>query len=101
VIGYHVQAKDGMTGHVEDLIADDESWSIRYLVVDTHNWLPGRKVLVDPSWADQVEWAERKVYVDMTREMVNNSPEFDPSAPVNREYEVRLYDFYGRPEPWP
>lgn len=100
VIGYHIQANDGEIGHVEDLIADDEGWGIRYLVVDTHNWLPGRKVLVDPFWADQVSWTGRKVYVDMTREMVKNSPEFDPSAPVNREYEVRLYDFYGRPKYW-
>jgi hypothetical protein len=55
---------------------------------------------VDPFWADQVNWVERKVFVDMTREMVKNSPEFDPSAPVNREYEVRLYDFCGRPKYW-
>jgi hypothetical protein len=100
VIGYHIRARDGEIGHVEDLIANDEGWGIRYLVVDTHNWLPGRKVLVDPFWAEQVSWAERRVHVDMTREMVKNSPEFDPSAPVNREYEVRLYDFYGRPKYW-
>jgi hypothetical protein len=100
VIGYHIQARDGEVGHVEDFVADDVGWGIRYLVVDTHNWLPGKKVLVDPFWADQVNWAERKVYLDMTREMVKTSPEFDPAAPVNREYEVRLYDFYGRPKPW-
>jgi hypothetical protein len=100
VIGYHIRARDGEIGHVEDLIASDVGWGIRYLVVDTHNWLPGRKVLVDPFWAEQVSWAERRVHVDMTREMVKSSPEFDPSAPVNREYEVRLYDFHGRPKPW-
>ena len=100
VIGYHIRARDGEIGHVEDLIANDEGWGIRYLVVDTHNWLPGRKVLVDPFWSEQVNWAERRVHVDMTCEMVKNSPEFDPSAPVNREYEVRLYDFYGRPKYW-
>jgi hypothetical protein len=100
VIGYHIQARDGEVGHVEDFVADDVGWGIRYLVVDTHNWLPGKKVLVDPFWADQVNWVERKVYLDMTREMVQTSPEFDPSAPVNREYEARLYDFYGRPKYW-
>jgi hypothetical protein len=35
-----------------------------------------------------------------SREMVENSPEFDPSATVNREYELRLYDYYGRPKYW-
>ena len=100
VIGYHMRARDGEIGHLEDLIANDEGWGIRYLVVNTQNWLPGKKVLVDPFWADQVNWIERKVYLDMTREMVQTSPEFDPSAPVNREYEVRLYDFCERPKYW-
>jgi uncharacterized protein YrrD len=100
VIGYHIQARDGEIGHVEDLIIDDEAWYIHYLVIDTRNWLPGRKVLVAPAWAEQVNWVERMVYLDLSRETVKNSPEYDPSMPVNREYEVRLYDYYGRPKYW-
>ena len=100
VIGYHIQARDGEIGHVEDFVVDDEAWFIRYLVIDTRNWLPGRKVLVAPAWAEQVNWVERKVYVDLGRETIKSSPEFDPSMPVNREYEARLYDFYGRPYYW-
>jgi stress response protein YsnF len=100
VIGYHIQARDGEIGHVEDFVIYDESWFIRYLVINTRNWLPGRKVLVAPAWAEQVNWVERKVYVDLGRETIKNSPEFDPSMPINREYEVRLYDYYGRPKYW-
>jgi hypothetical protein len=100
VIGYHIQAQDGEIGHVEDLIVDDETWLIHHLVVDTRNWLPGRKVLVTPAWADEVNWVERKVHVDLSRDTIENSPEFDPSMPVNREYETRLYDYYGRPKYW-
>jgi hypothetical protein len=100
VIGYHIQARDGEIGHVEDLIVEDANWFIRYLVIDTRNWLPGRKVLVSPAWAEEVNWAERKVHVGLGREAIENSPEFDPSLPVNREYEVRLYDYYGRPKYW-
>jgi hypothetical protein len=100
VIGYHIQARDGEIGHVEDLIVEDETWFIRYLVIDTRNWLPGRKVLVAPAWAEQISWIHRKVYLDLGRESIKNSPEFDPSIPVNREYEVQLYDFYGRPYYW-
>jgi uncharacterized protein YrrD len=100
VTGYHIQARDGEIGHVDDLIVEDESWFIRYLVIDTRNWLPGRKVLVAPAWAEQVNWVERMVYLDLSRETVEKSPEFDPSMPVNREYEVRLYDYYGRPKYW-
>ena len=48
VTGYHIQALDGEIGHVEDFIIDDETWSIRYLVVDTKNWWAGKRVLVSP-----------------------------------------------------
>ena len=100
VMGYHIQARDGEVGHVEDFIADDETWIICYMVVDTQKWLSGRKVLVAPAWAEKVSWADRKVHLDLSRETIRNSPEFDPSLPVNREYEVRLYDYYGRPKYW-
>lgn len=101
VTGYHVQASDGEIGHVEDFIADDESWTVRYLVVATRNWLPGRSVLVSPYWvASAISWAERKVNIIMTRENIRNSPLFDPAGLVNREYETRLYDYYGRPGYW-
>lgn len=100
VIGYHIQARDNEIGHVEDFVVEDETWTIRYMVVDTSNWLSGRKVLVTPTWIDSVDWAQSKVSVDLTREQVKNSPEYDPAAPVNRIYEARLYDFYGRPKYW-
>ena len=101
VIGYHIEATDGDIGHVEDFIAETETWTIRYMVVDTRNWLPGRKVLVAPAWITNVEWGQSKVRVLLTREQVKNSPEFDPRVGVNRHYEQRLYDYYGRPKYWP
>jgi hypothetical protein len=70
------------------------------MVADTGKWLPGRKVLISPDWVNFVDWPQKAVGVDMTREAVKNSPEYDPAAPVNRAYEVRLYDFYGRPYYW-
>jgi uncharacterized protein YrrD len=100
VIGYHIQATDGEIGHVEDFIVDDELWDIRYMIVDTRNWLLGRKVLVAIPWIERVSWGESKVFVDLSKEKVKNSPKYDPLAPVNREYEEVLYDFYGRPKYW-
>ena len=100
VTDYRIQAIDGEIGHVEDFIVDDEIWMIRYLVIDTRNWLPGKKVLVSPLWIESIEWGGAKVEVDLTREQIKTSPEFDPSMPVNRKYEERLYDFYGRPKYW-
>jgi uncharacterized protein YrrD len=100
VTGYHIHAADGQVGHVADFVVDDESWAIRYIVVDTRNWLPGKKVLVSPHWIESVNWSDSEVFVELSREVIKSSPEFDPSAPVNRDYEDRLYDYYGRRKYW-
>lgn len=98
--GYHVQASDGTIGHIEDFIADIKGWMVRYAVVDTKNWLPGKSVLVALKWVEDVRWDDRKFFVKLTKEEIRHSPEYDPSAAVNREYEMRLYDYYGRPKYW-
>lgn len=100
VAGYHVAATDGDIGHIEDFILDGEEWIIRYVVVDTRNWLPGKKVLVSPEWFEAVSWADRKVFIDMDKDRVRNSPPYDANRPVNREDEGVLYDYHGRPAYW-
>ena len=100
VTGYGIRAKDGEIGHVEDFIVDDESWVIRYVVVDTRKWLPGRKVLVLPSHVRALSVGEREAEVDLTREQVKASPEYEPDRPITRAYESRLYDVYGRAVYW-
>ncbi|MGA1874860.1 MAG: PRC-barrel domain-containing protein [bacterium] len=100
VTGYHIQANDGGIGHIDDFIIDDSDWSVRYVVIDTRNWLPGKRVLIAPSWIREISWVESKMYVDLSRETIKSSPAYDPSKPVNRKYEERLYDYYGRPTYW-
>jgi sporulation protein YlmC with PRC-barrel domain len=79
VIGYYVAAADGDIGHVEDLLVDDADWMIRQLVIDTRNWLPGRKVLVDTDRLRSVDWAGRHIVLGMSRGEVESGPEFDRS----------------------
>jgi hypothetical protein len=100
VTGYHIEASDGAIGHVEDFLVDDDTWAIRYLEVDTRNWSPGKKVLVSPHWLENVSWPDSKVYVDLTRETIQNGPEWSESQTVTREYENRLYDYYDRSPYW-
>ena len=61
VKGYHVHATDGDVGHVENFLADDENWDIRYLVVATHNWLPGKHVQLAPFAVEAIETADRRL----------------------------------------
>ena len=100
VRGYHIQGSDESIGHVDDFIVDDQTWAIRYLVIDTSNWWVGKKVLVAPPWVTSVSWEQRNVYVAMSRQAIKDSPEWNAYAAVNREYETRLYDYYGRPAYW-
>jgi hypothetical protein len=100
VTGYHIEATDDKIGHVEDFIVETDDWIIRYMVVDTRNVLPGKKVLVSPTWIERVDWADKRVYVHLTAAQIKGGPEYDPGEPVNREYEIRLYDYYGRPKYW-
>lgn len=100
VIGYHIQAIDDEVGHVEDFLVDDEVWIIRYMMVDTRNWLPGRKVLIVPEWIRQIQWAASKVSVDLSKDAIKNSPEFDLHSPIDRKYEELLYNHYARPKYW-
>ena len=100
VTGYHIQTLDNEIGHVEDFLIQDRSWTIRYIVVDTRNWLPGKKVLVSPAWITSVNWKERRVAVDLTKNQVENSPEYEPLSPVQRVYEEQLHEHYRRSKYW-
>jgi sporulation protein YlmC with PRC-barrel domain len=98
--GYHIKGSDGAIGHVEDLIIDDETWAVRYLVIDTSNWWFGKKVLVSPLWAEKISWAERNVYIDMSRQSIKESPQLTSAEQIDRDYETNLYNYYGRPIYW-
>lgn len=98
--GYDIQATDDNIGHVEDFLAEEEDWRIRYILVDTRNWLPGRTVLVGIDWVDKFDWAQRDIFVNVTREQVKNSPEYDPQIPLSRRLEETLHEYYGFSRYW-
>lgn len=100
VRGHHVEATDGEIGHVEDFLIDDATWSIRYLVLDTTNWWPGKKVLVSPAWIDRISSPEGTVSFTLDREVIKGAPEYVPGTPLTREFETRLHQHYQRPGYW-
>ena len=100
VSGHHIQATDGELGHVDDFIIDDETWAIRYLIIDTRNWWPGKKVLFSPQWIERVSWNESKVFVNLPRETIKQSPEYTEESLLTREYETGLYGHYNRQGYW-
>jgi predicted glycosyl hydrolase (DUF1957 family) len=78
----------------------DETWAIRYLVVATNNWWPGKKVLIAPTWIENVSWDEEEVSIRMTREAIKAAPEYTEEALLTRDYETALFGHYNREGYW-
>jgi hypothetical protein len=84
-------------GYVFDFVADDQSWSLQHLAIATGGWLPGRLVLVSRNCIKSISFAAGEVAMSVSRNDIDNSPGYNPLAAVNRQYEVRLSDYTGRP----
>jgi hypothetical protein len=100
VTGYHIHARDGDIGHVSGMLVDDETWAIRYLIVDTSNWWLGNKVLIAPLWIDQVQWPDEQVTVNMTRQAIKDAAPYDPDMTLDRTKEIAIYQHYDRVGYW-
>jgi len=101
-----IQASDGEIGSVEDFYFDDETWAIRYLMVNTGHWLPGRLVLVSPIFLGQADWDTKTLPVALTKKQIENSPDIDTHKPVSRQHEAAYMNYFGAsyywngPYPW-
>jgi hypothetical protein len=100
VMSYHIHATDGEIGHVRGLLVEDETWAIRYIVVDTSNWWLGHRVLIAPQWIQKVSWSDTTVHVNRTRQAVKGAPPYDSATQLDREQEMDIYRHYGRPGYW-
>ncbi len=100
VSGRNIQAHDGEIGHVDDFVIDDETWTIRYLIVDTQNWWPGKKVLISMRWIERISWEESKVFINLTREAIKQGPEYTDQTLITRDHEMKLHRHYNREGYW-
>lgn len=97
---FAIAATDGPIGSVDDFYFDAERWAMRYLVVDTGKWLPGRRVLISPVSVVRAEWGEQRLLLSIARDRVENSPDVDTHKPVSRQHEADYLDYYGYPYYW-
>src|SRR5512141_2808534 len=93
--GDKLGASDGEIGHVKDVYFDDQNWAIRYLIVDTGSWLPGRQVLLSPHSLGHYEQADKVVRVNLTRNQIERCPAIETHKPVSRQYAEEYYRYYG------
>ena len=85
---------------MDDFYFDDKSWTIRYLVADTGNWLLGRKVLLSPIAVGKADFSSGRINVKLTKKQVEESPSIDSDKPVSRQHEAYYHDYYGYPYYW-
>jgi hypothetical protein len=93
---YHVHATDGEIGHFESLLVDDETWVIRYLLVNTSDWWLGHQILVAPPWIVSIDWLNATLSVDLTKQAMRDAPTYDERALPTPEQESGLFEHYGR-----
>ena len=88
--GFVIQATDGEIGKVDQFYFDDETWAIRYLVVNTSRWLDGRLVLISPIALGQKQkgWESKRLDVALTKKQIEDSPHIDTHKPVSRQHEA-------------
>ena len=75
----HVKSVDGNIGAIEDIVVDDESWSIRYIVANPTQWLLGRKFWIIPTWIKTIDWEEQEVFLKISKKQLKNTPDYNSS----------------------
>jgi len=93
-------ALDGGIGRVKDFYLDDRQWMVRYFVLDTGSWLPGRLVLIPPHAVEGICHASNCLFVKLTRQQVEDSPAISTHKPVSRQYEEKYFQYYQWPSYW-
>ena len=95
--GYYVHALDGDIGHVENVLADDANWEIRYLIIATRNWWPGKVVQLSPYAVKDVDWFGERINMNVSRDQVKSAPAWDPAAMMDELSEDAFHRHFGWP----
>jgi len=95
---YTICSKDGTIGKIKELLFDDRKWNVRYMVADTGNWLPGRKVLVSPEFMLELSHEKQCIDVDLVKKQIKDSPPLTSDVPVDRQRDKEFWSFFSLPE---
>jgi hypothetical protein len=89
--GYSIAAVDGDIGRVDE--ATHETGA-SHLVVDTGPWIFGRRVMLPAGVVERIDTAEKKVYVDRTKDQIKDAPDYYDTFADNAEYREQLGNYY-------
>ena len=92
--GYKLDTNEGDVGQVGDFLIEERGWNVCFIVADTSMWWPGRRVLIDPRWAQDDNWENEAIPLDLERWMVKDAPSFDPEAMASETYKRAVASYY-------
>lgn len=99
--GRPLEATDGLAGHVRDFCFDDRDWAVRYVVLDTGTWLPGRQAMLSPHVVELFAHTRTPLRTSLTRQQLQESPPIAAHTPISRRDEEAYYRHFGWPRYWP
>jgi uncharacterized protein YrrD len=97
---YQISASDAEVGQIHGFVIETSTWTVRYLIVDTGDWLMGKLVLLRPDAIQSIDWSSHLMKANVTAEAIRQSPTYDETAELSRDYEAFLHDYYGWPHYW-
>jgi hypothetical protein len=98
--GFRLEAKDGDVGEVDDFVFDDETWAIRYVVINTHYWWTEKQILLVPQWVERVSWRRSVMRVNLSMDFLKHAPKYLGASAISPEYEHNVLDYYEKPAHW-
>lgn len=96
--GFDVEARDGQIGTVDEAT---RGAGANFLVLKTGPWIFGKRVMLPAGVVSGVDTEQRKVFVDLTKDQIKSSPEFDESTFRGSEYRDQLETYYRNRPPGP
>ncbi len=95
-----LSAIDRDVGKIHDILLEDGTWNVRYLIVGVWNTMPVRRVLIAPAAISELDFDYMRVSTSLHAQQVLDSPPLDHDQPVSRQYERALVDHFGWPIYW-
>jgi hypothetical protein len=92
ISGFKVEAIDGEIGSI-----DEATWDVgsSYVVVDTGPWIFGKKVLLPAGVIDRIDTTDGRVFVNRTKDEIQNAPEFDETRYRDATYQTDIGSYYS------
>lgn len=94
---YTLKCIDGEIGKVKEFYFDDQTWEIRYILVNTGNWLFNRKVMISPLSILSVNHEEEYITTKLSKDQIENSPNLESEKPVSKQFLKAYHHYYAFP----